>query len=714
MTTPLILPFSILLIAALISLASAIYAWRQRPTTGATSYSLMLFGLFIWLLGYMFEIISMNATIRYMWGNLAYVGVTIVPVAWLLFSFEYTGRSAWISWKTIALLCIEPILVQIFSWTNVYHHLFYTEVLYDFSQPLPQSNLTFGPAFWIHAAYIYLLLLTGTLLLFLKFLKSSGLYRRQLAIILIGTTIPWISNFVYLPRAADFPIDPTALAFLATSILWSWAIFGYRLIDIMPIARDTVVEHMQDGMLVVDNENRIIDVNSTAARIIGRPVEDMVGLAAEAVISSWKDIANQAQHDELVITQEDQTSYFDIQVTTLFDKKGQQTGQLILFRDITERKHTEDAYYTLVNQTAQGLAIIQDMHIQFANPALSEITDIPITELISAPLNKLMHNIHADDLPILLGSLSNASQIELRFMGFEDEIRWLEFSATQIQYQGAPAIQAVISEITERKNTEEILRQARDEAEAANRAKSTFLANMSHEIRTPLSAIIGYSEMLHEQATMKGEEKLAARLKNIESAAYHLLNILNDILDISRIESGKMELHEDVFTVQSLIDTLAITVRSLVTRNNNRFRIELAKDSGEMVGDATKINQMLTNLLSNAGKFTTNGEVTLQVDRETTANAHDELVFRVIDTGIGMSPEVIPQLFQPFAQADDSLTREYGGTGLGLAITRRICDMMNGSIEVESQPGKGSTFTIRLSAGNTAIQAEAISSGGKT
>jgi PAS domain S-box-containing protein len=652
-----------------------------------------------------------------MWGNITYIGITTVSAAWLLFSFEYTGRSKWVSWKTGALLCIEPILVQLLLWKKTSHRLYYSEITYNFSGQLPEASYTYGPAFWLHAIYSYLLLLAGTIILFLQFRKSTGLYRRQLTIILIATCIPWTANIIYLFWPGSTIVDPTALAFLATGLLWVWAIFGYQLMGVMPIARTTVVEHMQDGMLVLDHENRIVDINPAAERIIEQHADNVVGMAAEDVLSPWRDVANQywniAQaNDEITVTKNNKTFYFDLQITPLLNKKRKQTGRLVLLRDITERKQTEDAYYTLVNQTAQGLVILKDMQIQFANPALAEITGIPLPELIAAPISKLMRNIHPDDLPTLLNSLSNGSRIELRFIGFENEIRWLEFSATPIQFQGAPAIQAVISEITERKNTEVILRQARDEAEAANRAKSTFLANMSHEIRTPLSAIIGYSEMLHEQATVKGEEKLAARLKNIEVAAYHLLSILNDILDISRIESGKMELNKTVFSVQSLIDTLTITVRPLVTRNNNRFSIETVNNLGEMFGDATKIKQILTNLLSNAGKFTTDGKVILQVTRETTANTHDELVFRVKDTGIGMSTEDIPQLFEPFAQADDSLTREYGGTGLGLAITQRMCDIMNGTISAESQPGEGSTFTVRLPIENTTGQPELISFGG--
>ncbi len=704
MNTLLFFPFSILFIATLISFISAIYGWRQRPTAGAATFSLMMISVFIWLLGYTLEFISMKQAVRFMWGNIAYIGIALVPATFFLFTLEYTGRSKWLSWKTFALLSIEPILVQILLWTTFQTKLFYTDVIYDFSKQLPEATFNYGPAFWVHAIYSYILLLAGTILLFLKLRTASGLYRKQLIIILAAAMIPWITNIVYLFWGDITIVDPTALAFFVTGLLWGWAIFGYKLIDVMPIARDSVVEHMHDGMMVLDNENRIVDINPAAENILNLQLQDVVGQLAQEALSPWKDIVSQYKevlhtNEEIAVSNGEKYFYYDLQITPLLDKRGKQTGRLILLKDISERKQTENAYYSLVNQTFQGLVILQDMYIRFANPALSEITNIPLSELIDAPVSTLMHNIHPEDLPTLLNTLADASRIELRFMGFENETRWLEFSATPIEYEGTPAIQAVINDVTQRKIMEEDLRQARDEAEDANRAKSTFLANMSHEIRTPLSAIIGYSEMLHEQAQSKGDEKLAARLKNIETSAYHLLSILNDLLDISRIESGNLELRKEPFAIQSLIDTVLITVRSLVTRNKNQFIVEVADDLGTMVGDATKIKQILTNLLSNAGKFTTNGVVTLQVRKETavsTANSPDILEFKVIDTGIGIAPELLSVIFEPFTQADESLTRQYGGTGLGLAITKRISEMMDGTVHVESQPGVGSTFTVHL------------------
>ena len=244
----------------------------------------------------------------------------------------------------------------------------------------------------------------------------------------------------------------------------------------------------------------------------------------------------------------------------------------------------------------------------------------------------------------------------------------------------------------------ELLR-ARRTAEDANSAKSQFLANMSHELRTPLNAILGYSEMLQEMAEDVGQLDFVPDLQKIYSAGRHLLTLINDVLDLSKIEAGKMELVLERFNVSDLIDEVATTIRPLVDKNFNRLDVNCADNVGKMDSDLTRIRQILLNLLSNASKFTENGTVTLAVHRENDAESGaDVIVFSVSDSGIGMTEDQIAKLFQAFAQAEASTSRKYGGTGLGLAISRRFCQMMGGDISVESEAGAGSTFTVRLPA----------------
>jgi signal transduction histidine kinase len=236
---------------------------------------------------------------------------------------------------------------------------------------------------------------------------------------------------------------------------------------------------------------------------------------------------------------------------------------------------------------------------------------------------------------------------------------------------------------------------ARDHALEASRTKSAFLANMSHELRTPLNAIIGYSEMLEEEAQDAGYDDFVCDLKKIRNAGTHLLSLINDILDLSKIEAGRVEIYLENFTVKDVLQDVVTTIQPLVTKNHNTLKVNVSDSVGSIRADLTKVRQSLFNLLSNACKFTENGTIRLCVAID---NVHgmDWIYFNVQDSGIGMSARQIDKLFVEFSQADSSTTRKYGGTGLGLAISRRFCQMMGGDITVDSSPQVGSTFTMRL------------------
>ena len=296
---------------------------------------------------------------------------------------------------------------------------------------------------------------------------------------------------------------------------------------------------------------------------------------------------------------------------------------------------------------------------------------------------------------------------------------------------------ALQTELSERTKAEAALTLAKEEAESANRTKSQFLANMSHELRTPLNAIIGYSEMLQEDAADAGQDDMVPDLQKINSAGKHLLALINDVLDLSKIEAGKMELYIETFEVAAMLRDVVGAIQPLTQKNQNALEVRCAANIGTIRADLTKVRQSLFNLISNASKFTNQGRITLNARRELkdaskdatqnqplhgTGQAGSEtdtdwkdsdwkdsdwIVFEVTDTGIGMTEAQMGKLFQSFAQADASTTRKYGGTGLGLAITKRFCEMMGGSIGLKSEVGKGTTFTIRLPVAPLAEQAAA-------
>jgi signal transduction histidine kinase/CheY-like chemotaxis protein len=238
---------------------------------------------------------------------------------------------------------------------------------------------------------------------------------------------------------------------------------------------------------------------------------------------------------------------------------------------------------------------------------------------------------------------------------------------------------------------------ARDQALEANRAKSAFLANMSHELRTPLNAVIGYSELLQEEFEDTGQDEFIPDLKKIQAAAKHLLALINDILDLSKIEAGKMDVYLEVVDVPKMIQDVVSTVIPMIDKNSNQLDVQVDENIGTMRTDLTKVRQILFNLLSNASKFTKEGTVRLTASRDTISDV-DWITFTVTDSGIGMTAEQMSKLFKDFSQADSSTTRKFGGTGLGLSISRRFCQMMGGDISVDSEAGVGSTFTVRLPA----------------
>jgi signal transduction histidine kinase/ActR/RegA family two-component response regulator len=280
--------------------------------------------------------------------------------------------------------------------------------------------------------------------------------------------------------------------------------------------------------------------------------------------------------------------------------------------------------------------------------------------------------------------------------------RALQEALTELEVARATAHARLLAEnetqrvtIRERERAAEALREAKEAAEAASRAKSTFLANMSHELRTPLTGIIGYSELLQRDVERSGESQLLPDLLRIHKAGNHLLAVINDILDLSKIEADKMAIYAEWLDIDALVRDVVNTARPLIEQNHNTIEVDVSDELGVMHSDSTKIRQILLNLLSNAGKFTDQGHITVRATRQSSATG-DWMYISVTDTGIGISAEQIDRLFAEFTQADPSTTRKYGGTGLGLALSRRLSELLGGEITATSTFGHGSTFTVRL------------------
>jgi PAS domain S-box-containing protein len=382
-------------------------------------------------------------------------------------------------------------------------------------------------------------------------------------------------------------------------------------------------------------------------------------------------------------------------------------------------RQAEIKYRSIFENAVEGIfQITPDGRYLSANTALARIYGYDSCAQMLAELTDIKSQLHSNphrraNFIATMTGVREISKFESQIYRNDGSQIWIAENARSICDESGKVLyyEGTVEDITDRKQAESTMQFALEAAESANRAKSTFLANMSHELRTPLNAIIGYSEMLQEEAEDSGNEESVPDLEKIRSAGKHLLALINDILDISKIEAGKMELYLETFDIPSLIESAVATALPLIEKNGNILEIYCPNNLDTMHADMTKVRQVLLNLLSNAAKFTKNGKIAIGVEKinneQLKINNQEEssqilisnsefLSFRVTDTGIGMNPEQLQRVFLPFTQADASTTRQYGGTGLGLAISQRFCQMMGGTIEADSKLGIGSAFTVIL------------------
>jgi hypothetical protein len=363
-------------------------------------------------------------------------------------------------------------------------------------------------------------------------------------------------------------------------------------------------------------------------------------------------------------------------------------------RLFTDARRQREYFEALVSNSPVAIVVLdRDFKILACNPAFETLFGYTRAEVLGKDLD-----------PLITTEVTRSEAQDYTERALRQPIHGLvrrrrkDGSLVDVEVLGVPVmasgsrvgLMALYHDISE-------LLEARRDAEAASQAKSQFLASMSHELRTPLNAIIGYSEMLQEEVADLGQVTLVDDLRKIHTAGRHLLALINNVLDLSKIEAGKMDVYVEEFAVDRMLEDVVTTVRPLVARNGNVLTVRANGALGVMRSDLTKTRQVLLNLLSNACKFTERGAITLSATRDA-GDGDDTMVFSVMDTGIGMTGPQMERLFEAFAQAEAATTSKYGGTGLGLAISRRFCHLMGGDIQVESVAGEGTTFTVRLPA----------------
>lgn len=582
-TLPYVVP---LLVTTLATTILALASWRRRPSPGTVPFALFLGAVSIWSCGYAFELVSVGLTTKTWLAKIQYIGIVAIPVLWFIFVLQYTQRTNWLSRRNVVLFALVPCCTLILVWTNELHGFIWQTITLVPTGLLIAFTPSYGLWFWVHTVYSYLLFGLGFGLLVQFFVRSPRLYRSQVGALLVGAFLPWTGNVLYVFGLNPLPgLDLTPFGFALSGLSITWGLFRLRLLDIVPLAYDSVIESMIDGIIILDAQRRVVNINPMALELLNYKINDVIGRPVERVLdSALMQVADDSRPQTVEITRNQTTQILDVRRSTITHTHGVELGVVIVLRDITEQRHTELA-----------------------------------------------------------------------------------------------------------------LQKAKEAAESASRAKGIFLANMSHELRTPLTAIIGYGELLSRDTQITDSPIMTSDLHAIQIAGRHLLGLINNVLDLSKIEAGRIELYEELINIPALIDEITMTVRPLVENNHSTFEIDNRDELGIIRTDITKLRQILFNLLSNAAKFTEHGTVTLIIDREV-LNAEEWVSFQVADTGVGIPAEHINRLFKEFMQGDEQVARTYGGTGLGLTISHRFCQLMGGTITTTSAEGEGSVFTVRLPA----------------
>ncbi len=781
MTT--ILPYIILLfISAALSIGLAIYVVVTKPPSGRT-FRVLLVAVALWALAHAGELLSATTMAKIIVVDVMYIAISLTVLSWLGFAVEHSGNAPWITSGRVALFSAFFALWLPVIWTNPVHHLFFREYGVASGAPFPTAtHVVYGPLFWVYVAYSYSLQVAGLIILLRALLLYPHLYRGQIAALLIGALVPFgFSIAQVFGLNPNRYIDVTPLGFSITGVSFAWAVLHRRLFNIVPIARDMVIENMTDGVIVLDAESRVVDVNPAGEKIVGVPAHLMVGQSVEALMVGRPDLVERYRGvtqtlDQVEIGQGDERRTYELRISPIYNRRGELTGRLVGLRDVTDsiqlqRQLQNQLRDTLVmNRVLAAVSSSLDLKhvLEIVCRELAQALDLPqaavavlnddgtcltvmaeyleegrpgalndqilvtgnsivgmvleqrrvlaVTDVRTDPRAEFTrHLLHWRGVisilivPIfirdrVLGLLSLDALQSRDFT--EEEIRLAESVAVAVSQalESARLYEALQEELAERRRTQAELVVAKEFAEAASHAKSSFLANMSHELRTPLNSITGYTDLLLQGVYGPLTEKQVERLTTVRRNSTHLLNLINDVLDLSKIEAGRVDLSIRPLDVAPMLAECAAAVEPQALGKGLAIYRDFSDDLPLVMGDAGRVRQVVTNLLSNAVKFTNEGSVTLsarviQPGDPVSAPQGVEapaVLIAVKDTGIGVAPGNHELVFEEFRQVDSSSTREFEGTGLGLAIVRRLVTLMGGHVWLESELGKGSVFFVTL------------------
>lgn len=682
--------------------------WGMRREPGMAGLIWAVLCMTFWSLAYILEIVDENISWKTFWLKAEYLAISFIALAIFLFILVYSGRGKWLNWHRLGILMVIPTLTFLLAATNDYHQLVWAQIV-------PPTNSPFGPLFvkpgiWfsIHTVYSYLLLLITTLFLIQAAVRRSGIYRLQVSIMLIGIAAPWLANIFYLLGKSPFPgYDWTPLGFAVTMIALEIGFSRYRLVDILPVAQSVIFDAMLDAVLVINLQGRIVDANPACERFFDLEAAELIGQEIRLLFPEWnawiQDTHPRSETiREITLPNDPERRVFNLKLIPIDGQRRSVSGYLLILNDVTKSVKALAQMRLLIAalEATQNAVVVTDSSgmVQWVNPAFTHLTGYERDEIIGKTPRILKSGHQSADFyktmwdTILRGEVWQGQLINRRKDGSEYYEEMTIAPLTQADGTVTNFI-AVKQDISARKQAEEELRLAHQEALEANRLKTELLASISHDLRTPLGTIMGYAEMMLMEAFGPQSEEQKTATAEILNSANALLTFVNNLIGQAQIETGKIMLNEQPFEPVVLIDSIRSVVNYYAAKKHLTLEIEIDPHLSQvLVGDSYWLRQILLNLVNNAVKFTETGTVRIRFYQS------DDVTWamQVSDTGVGIPEEARETIFDAFHQQDSSTGRKYGGSGLGLSIVKQLTTLMGGRIELESQLGQGSTFTVFL------------------
>jgi PAS domain S-box-containing protein len=696
-----------LIITGLLALWVSWYSRHKRSSPGSGELAVLMLLVATWSFALVGEALAATYPWKVFWTVISYPGNQMVPIIFLIFVLRYTQQDRWLNKRWVMILLALPAFSVLMAATNHWHRLLWPSINIALVDGRAVGYYEHGLWFWVEIAYSYTGVLIALAALARSIFRFPELYSLQTRSILIAAVAPLLVNALYAfnPNAVA-GIDPTSIAFSISGVLLATAIFRYSLFDIAPIARDRLVEIIPEGVIVLDVQNRIIDCNPAGQGLFGWS-QPPIG---ESAFQLWQDLpalialcqTAENRSVELDLARHSEARTISFTMTLLHNRENLIAGRILLAHDVTARRQAEAQVYLqaqALNHAANGIVITDTKGlVRWVNPAFTRLTGYTLGDVFGQSTNILKSGHQEDAYYAEMWQTINAGQVwhgELINRRKDGSTYYEEMTITPVVQPGGAITHyiAIKQDITDRKHAEEALQQAHVEAVEANRLKTQLLANVSHDLRTPMGAIMGYADMLRTGIFGEVNERQVEACSEIIDSSNNLLVFVNNLIGQAQIETGKLILRNRPFETNELLETARTTASLMARKKGLQFKCQVTDGVPDtLIGDVYWLRQIVTNLLNNALKFTNHGTIGFRIYRPDQVH----WAFEVNDTGIGIPANAQDDIFEAFQQVDGSITRKQGGSGLGLAIARELTTLMNGSITLDSAPGRGSVFTVTL------------------